>query len=190
MVGRRRQRGPFLVARLFATRLGSAAVFLADGEESAARDVLGEEPPWMHVGRLGWLRTVVLADADRATGTAAGQLRCVEQLSAARTTGNREADLYRLHVLVKAVLERGDAERALDLTTQLIQSTDADERIYATWLRIWFELDSGADEGEWPALAEEDARLAALRARSQGAEALVGKLEARLVAIARTTPQG
>ena len=55
--------------------------------------------------------------------------------------GNREADLYRMHVLVKAILEQGDADTAIDLVEKLAASTDDDERVYAAWLRVWFDLD-------------------------------------------------
>jgi hypothetical protein len=188
MVLRRRQRGP-LFARLLSSQLGSAAVHLAEGDESAARDMLAAELPWMHVGRLGALRAIVIADADRASGTPAARSLCIQRLKAARPIGNREADLYRVHVLVKAILEQGEPEDAFEIASRLVRSGDDEELIYATWLRVWFELDS--EEGsEWPLLAEQQARRATLLARSHGAEALVGKLEARLLAIARTTPHG
>lgn len=188
MVLRRRHRGP-LFARLVATQLGSAAVHLAGGDESAARDMLAAEPPWMQVGRLGALRAIVIADADRASGTPAARSLCIQRLKVAGRIGHGEADRYRIHVLVKAVLEQGDFESALEIGSRLVRSRDDEERIYATWLRVWFDLDSEKD-AEWPPLAEEDARLATLLARSHGADALVGKLEARLLAIARTAPQG
>lgn len=189
MIRRRTRRGP-LFARLVATELGGAALSLADGDESAARDMLAAELPWMHIGRVGALRAIVLADADRASGALAARSRCLEQLRTAPKLNHREADLYRLHVLVKATLEQGDAETALELASLLVRAKDDDERTYGTWLRVWFELDSEAQDDRWPPLAEQDARLASLLARSHGAEALVGKLEARLLAIARPAPQG
>jgi hypothetical protein len=100
--------------------------------------------------------------------------------------GHREADLYGVHVLVKAVLEHGEADVAATLAGELDHATDDEERMYATWLRVWFDLDDTTDgEGQaWAPLGEGQARLAALVARAQGAERLVDKLEERLFAIA------
>jgi len=174
--------------RLFATELGGAAVCLANGDESAARDLLAAESPWMDVGRMRALRTFVLADADRALGTSAARLRCIERLRTAPRIGHREADLYRVYVLVRAILELGEADSGLEVAMRLAQSTDPDERIYGIWLMVWFDLDAQAEGGDWPPLAEDQARLALLMARSQGAEALVDKLQARVATIARTPP--
>ncbi len=103
----------------------------------------------------------------------------------AAPTGNREADLYRTHVLVKALLEQGDAEGALEMYRTLEKSTDEDDLVYATWLRVWFELEAAAEEGEdWPALSEGQLRMAALLARTHGAEKLVEMLEARIASVA------
>lgn len=188
MIARRRRQGT-LLGRLLSTDLGLAAVLLADGDETRARDVLAAEPPWMDVGRLGGLRAVVFADAERTSGTPGALRRCIERLVAAPPMGNREADLYRTHVLVKAVLEEGAIEAAHELATRLSMSRDDDERVYGTWLRVWFDLDL-EENGDWPLLADDDRRLALLLARSHGAGKLVDKLEARRVGIARTPPQG
>ncbi len=105
--------------------------------------------------------------------------------------GNREADLYRTHTLVKAVLQQGDAEAGLEIATDLADARDDQERLYATWLRIWFDLDAEGDASgaPWPPLKESDLRVAALAARGCGAEPLVAMLEAKLVAIAQPRPQ-
>jgi hypothetical protein len=184
---RGRQQQPWLT-RMFSTGLGSAAVLLADGNRSGALDALAAVTPWMRGGRLDGLRTVVEADLDRATGTSPGRDRCIQRLRTMSRLGHREADRYAIHVLVKATLERGDADVALELATRLTAAEDEDERLYGTWLRVWFDLDLECD-GDWPPLVDGHARLAALVARAQGADKLVGKIEARLLAIARPRPQ-
>jgi hypothetical protein len=184
---RGRQQQPWLT-RMFSTGLGTAAVLLADGNRSGALDALAAVTPWMHGGRLDALRAVVEADLDRATGTSHSRDRCIQRLRTRSRMGNREADRYAIHVRVKATLERGDADVALELATRLTAAEDEDERLYATWLRVWFDLDSESD-GDWPPLVDGHARLAALVARAQGADELVGKIEARLLVIARPRPQ-
>jgi hypothetical protein len=186
MVVRRRQQTPFL-ARLFATKLGLAAVFLADGDRDAALDVLSRGSPVMQGGRLMRLRAVVDADLERATGTSAGLDRCIEQLHGMDPIGNREADLYRMHVLVKALLEQGDAELAVEVLGTLEPSRDEEHQLYVAWLRVWFDLDSEAADyrHNWPALPEGQLRMATLLARAHGAEKLVEKLEQRVSSIAR-----
>ena len=186
LVARRRQQTPFL-ARLFATKLGLAAVFLADGDREAALDVLARGSPVMQGGRLMRLRAVVDADLERATGTAAGLERCIEQLHDMDPIGNREADLYRMHVLVKALLEQGDAEVAVEVLGTLEPSHDEEHQLYVAWLRVWFDLDSEAADyrHNWPALPEGQLRMATLLARAHGAEKLVEKLEQRVSSIAR-----
>jgi hypothetical protein len=185
LIARRRQQVPIL-GRLFSTQLGVAAVFLADGNRTAAVAALAATSPLMQGGRIEQLRAAVDADAERASGTASGLERCIGQLRGASRLGNREADLYCRHVLVKAVLEVGDADMAVSLASELDHAEDDEERMYATWLRVWFDLDVEGDAGgtPWPPLAEGQARLAALVARAQGAERLVDKLEERLLAIA------
>ena len=186
LVARRRQQTP-LLARIFTTKLGLAAVLLADGDREAALDVLSGGSPMMQGGRLLGLRAVVDADLDRATGTPAGRARCIEQLRAAAPLGNREADLYRMHVLVKALLEEGDAEAAVEVLGTLEPSGDEEEELYVAWLRVWFDLDAEAADyrHNWPALPEGQLRLATLLARAHGADKLVEKLEQRVSSIAR-----
>jgi hypothetical protein len=182
MVARRRDRAPSL-ARLLSTKLGMAAVLLADGDRSFALETLARTSPLMQGGRLERLRHIVDADLERATGTTAGLDRCVQRLSGMPPIGNREADLYRTHVLVKGLLEHGDAEGALELARRLAQARDDEEHVYVAWLRAWFDLD--AETGDWARLSEGELRRAALLARAHGAEKLVEKLEERLAAIAR-----
>ena len=182
---RQRQKMPFL-ARFCATRLGTAAVLLADGEVDAARDELRANPLLARGGALDRLRAIVEADEARARGTAGGLERCIEALRALPPTGNREADLYRMHVLVKAILQKGDAARAQELCAELETSQDDDLRLYAVWLVVWFEAEEPTERGYREAaepsapLAEGDLRMAALLARAQGADALIERLEERL----------
>ena len=186
MVARRRPQAS-IVTRLFATRLGTAAVLLADGDREAALDAATAGSWLVRGGRVAKLRQVVDADAERATGTSVGLERCVQRLRAMEPTGHRETDLYRLHVLVKAVLEQGDPDTAIDLADELSASRDDDERVYAIWLRVWFDLDEDADYRESASpLPEGELRMAALVARSQGADKLVAKLDARIGSVART----
>jgi hypothetical protein len=192
----RRDRAPFF-ARLLSTQLGFAAILLAEGDPAGATSALAGASSLTRGGRVDALRAIVDADIERASGTPTVRTACIERLLGAAPLGHREADLYRLHVLSKAVLEQGDAEIALDLARELAASPDDDARIYVTWLRVWFDLDadaSGETEGDpgdrWPALPEGALRLATLVARAQGADRLVTKLEERLVAIARPEGEG
>jgi hypothetical protein len=145
MVTRRRQELPFL-ARWSSSKLGTAAVLLADGDREGAVDAIRTTSRLLRGGRLEELRAIVEADLERKTGTSVGLERCVQRLRSAAPVGNREVDLYRVHVLVKAVLEQGDADTALELTGELAGSEDDEERVYATWLRVWFDLDDYAGE--------------------------------------------
>jgi hypothetical protein len=141
----------------------------------------------MRGGRLERLRSVVEADLERSTGTAIDLERCAELLGAMPLIGNREADLYRTHVLVKALLEQGDAERGLALAEQLAASRDDEERVYRIWLRTWFDT-GGPNDGKGargPEVSEGELRRAMLLARAHGAGKLVERLEARVAAIAR-----
>ena len=63
--------------------------------------------------------------------------------------------------------------------------------LYATWLRVWFDLDAEAAgyRHAWPALPEGQLRMAALMARAHGADKLVEKLEERVSSIARRARQ-
>jgi hypothetical protein len=105
--------------------------------------------------------------------------------------GHREADLYRTHVLVKALLEQGDTDTAVEVAGDLERaagrSQDEEQQLYATWLRVWFDLDAEAAgyREAWPALPEGQLRMAALMARAHGADRLVEKLEERVSSIAR-----
>lgn len=198
LVAGRRQQLPFF-ARLCSTKLGMAAVLLADGNRDAAIDALATASGLMRWGRLETLRAVVDADLERSAGTSAGLQRCVQLLRNMPNVGHREADLYRIHVLVKTVLALGDGEVGWELANELAgadrgkQADDDDVRLYVTWLRVWFDLDQdveGADgDVSWPPLADGDIRMATLVARSHGAERLVSKLEERLSAIARAEPR-
>jgi hypothetical protein len=102
--------------------------------------------------------------------------------------GSREADLYRTHVLVKALLEQGDAEGAGEVARELDASRDDEERVYVVWLRTWFDLDVNLPAADlpWPPLSQGELRMAALLARAHGADKLVEKLQARMAAIARS----
>jgi hypothetical protein len=181
----RGQRGPAL-ARLLSTRLGAAAILVADGSRTDALDALSGGSPLMMGGRLEKLRSIVEADLERATG-GPGLDACSRRLQAMAVIGNREADLYRTHVLVKALLERGDAETSLELAQKLETSPDDEERVYVAWLRAWFDFDAEASRGarSWRTLAEGELRMAMLLARAHGADKLVEKLEARVAGIAR-----
>ncbi|MGO9839077.1 MAG: hypothetical protein ACLP1X_33255 [Polyangiaceae bacterium] len=189
MTAQRREGAP-LVSRMFATRLGVAAVLLADGDTAGARHEAGEASPFAQGGRLDRLRAIVDADLERATGGPAGLERCIKALRELPRIGHREADLYRMHVVVKAVLEHGATDTALDLAAELAVSSDPDERLYATWLRAWFDLDAAASDVAWPPLGEGDLRLATLMARAHGAESLVAELESRLATIAHPAREG
>ncbi len=186
MVADRRHHARSL-ARLLSTKLGTAAVLLADGDRSDALEMLERDSPLMQGGRLQKLRGIVHADVERSAGTSLGLDRCVQRLRAMARIGNREADLYRTHVLVKALLEQGDAEAALEVARELELSRDGEEHVYVVWLRTWFDLDveSGGDGKSWRKSSEGELRMATLLARAHGAEQLVEKLDARLAAIAR-----
>jgi hypothetical protein len=189
LVAGRRQQLPFL-ARLCSTKLGLAAVLLADGDRESALDAVATGSALMRAGRLEKLRAILDADLERSAGTPEGLARCAERLRAEAPTGNREADLYRIHVLVKAILALGDADAGFEVATELAEGalTDDETRVYTTWLRVWFELDSEPEE-PWPLLSDGDLRMATLAARAHGAESLVSKLDRRLSAIARLEPR-
>ena len=194
LVAGRRQQLPFF-ARICSTRLGMAAVLLADGDRDGALDALATASGLMRWGRLEKLRAVLDADLERSTGTPAGLERCVQGLRGMAPLGHREADLYRIHVLVKAVLAQGDGDVGLELANELGAladgASDDEARVYVTWLRVWFELDVDVDAEEpWPALSGGDLRMAMLVARAHGAEALVSKLEERLSTIAEPELRG
>jgi hypothetical protein len=186
LIARRRVAQPFL-ARFVSTPLGTAAVLVADGDREGALDVMAKTPILMRGGRLDALRAIVEADLKRSEG-GTGPARCIDDLRAMAPFDNREAELYRTHVLVKALLARGDAEPGFDVAAKLAESADDDARVYATWLRVWFDLDEDASSG-WPPLSDGDLRMATLVARTHGAEELVTKLSHRLSAIAPSEPR-
>lgn len=172
MVLDRRQRSPMLL-RALSTSLGTAAVLVAEGDRSGALDALSTASPLMAGGALQRLRAVIDADVQRASGTPAGLSLCIDALRSMEPLANREAERYRKHVLVKAVLGQADGDLAEKLYAELAASNDEDERVYAAWLRAWFEI-------EGPAPTDGELRLALLLARSQGAVDLAKKLEAAL----------
>ncbi|HEX3772433.1 MAG TPA: hypothetical protein VHV30_16260 [Polyangiaceae bacterium] len=186
LVARRRVSQP-IFARFVTTPLGTAAVLVADGDRDGALDLLVKTPLLMRGGRLDALRAVVDADVLRGDG-AAGLARCISVLRELPPFDNHEADVYRTHVLVKAILARGDAEVAFEVGAKLGESPDDEDRLYATWLRVWYELDADKESG-WPALGDGDLRMATLLARAQGADDLVTKLSQRLSAIAPAEPR-
>lgn len=181
MVVRRRQRLPIFL-RLGTTTLGTAAVLLADGDRSAALDALAANSPLMGTGRLRRLREVIEADADRASSSMAGLARCIDTLRTGARIGNAEADRYRTHVLVKAVLQQADADVGTQILEELAHAKDEEERVYAVWLRVWFDL------GRAESLTEGELRIAALLARTHGADDLVKKLDERIAQIATAAP--
>ncbi len=185
IVGRRRQGSP--LARLLSTHLGTAAILLAQKEGRDARDALGRRALLMEGGRLDALRVLVAADADRDSGSAGALEQCIRRLRATPRIGNREADLYRSHVLAKSVLERGDPACADEVLSELALSGDDEERVYATWLRVWFASVEGEEHDAGQPLSDltdGDLRIAMLLARAHGADQLVDKLGRRLAAIA------
>jgi hypothetical protein len=168
-------------------------VLLADGDRDGALDVMASGSPLLvRGGRLDRLRAVVDADLERSAGSPASLERSIQQLQAMTPIGNREADLYRTHVLVKALLEQGDPDTALEAVRMLESSHDDEQQLYVAWLRVWFDLDAEAADYRhaWPALAEGQLRMATLLARAHGAEKLVEKLEQRVSSIARPDHQG
>ena len=205
LVLRRRSQAPFF-ARLFSTGLGTAAVCLAEGDSAGAIDAMRVGSALMRGGRLDALAEVVDADVERCRNNSVSLERCVQRLRAMSPLPNREAELYRLHVLVKALLQQGDDDCAAELVEELEKgavagegpgdndgTADDDRRMYATWLRVWFDMD--APEGDYRTagaqpIAEGDLRMAALVARSQGAEKLLEKIEARLSSVAQPASSG
>jgi hypothetical protein len=194
LVMRRRSQAPFF-ARLFSTGLGTAAVCLAEGDSAGAVDAMRVGSALMRGGRLDVLAELVDADVERCRNNSVSLERCVQRLRAMAPLANHEAELYRLHVLVKALLQQGDDDGAAELVEELERGPDVDDdrRMYATWLRVWFDMDE-AEGGDYRTaaqpLAEGDLRVAALVARSQGAEKLLEKIEARLSAVAQPAPSG
>ncbi len=164
-----------LLTVLASTRLGYAAVLLAEGDVEAADAVLrGLERVLPQGGTLGQLRAVVHADLLRARGSEASLAEAIQALHAMSPIRHVEAERYRIHVFVKALLEQADGATARSLAEDLARHPDAELHVYAIWLRVWFDLE------HLPTPAEADTRLAILLARVHGAEDLVRRLEAAL----------
>jgi hypothetical protein len=170
---RRRRSAPWY-ARLFSTTLGLAAVHLAEGDAASAQAALHANPVALGFGRLGALSGVVRADLLREIGAESALGDAIRALYNMPPLPNLEAERYRTHVLTKALLEQADGATARDVAHDLATSTDDEVRVYALWLRAWFELDG------LPSPPSGDVRKAILLARSHGAEDLIGKLEALL----------
>lgn len=172
---RRRSATPSIF-RFFATNLGVAAVLVSEGDRGGALDALAASSPIMFGGALPQLRRLVELDADRLANSSATLERCVREVREMPAFGNLEADRYKTHVLVKAVLQRA-SEDAAELADELSRSKDEEQRIYAVWLRTWFDIEGA------PEPPEGELRLAALHARAQGGEDLVKKLDAKIAAL-------
>jgi hypothetical protein len=170
---RRRNRTPWF-SRFTAPPHGFAALLIAEGDPSGALDVLAKGSPLFLGGALATLRRVVEADAHRSDGEAALG-RSIRELLELPSVGAVEADRYRVHVLVKAILELGDPLTARDVEGDLGASPDEDVRLYAAWLRTWFDLDTSTSAP----LAEGERSRAALLARNAGALDLADRLNAQ-----------
>jgi hypothetical protein len=170
-----------VLGALASTTLGHAAVLVAEGELQAARATLAGFGQLLAVGPLRELRAAVEADLARAVGTEESLATAIKALYAAPPFAHVEAERYRMHVLVKALLQQGDEATARTIAEDLKASTDDELRVYAVWLRTWFE---------WTHLdapSEPDMRLALLLARTHGALDLVARLEIALAAAAPST---
>jgi hypothetical protein len=166
---RRRRATPWFV-RWISTSVGSAAVLLAEGEVGAAEHALAWSSPLFWGKSLGALRAVVEADAKRARGDEASLGEAIRALYGMDPLSHPEAERYRLHVLVKALLEQADGATARELAETLALDPDEDRRVYWVWLRAWFGLD------QLPQPASADIALARLLARAHGADDLVKRL--------------
>lgn len=167
----RRRRGAPFWSRWFSPTLGTAALLLAEGDAPNAR-VRFDASPWLfRFGTIARLAEIVEADLDRAQGGAAALEDAIARLLKMPPLEHAEADRYRVHVLVKAILEQGDVAVARALADELALGPDEELRVYLVWLRAWFDLD------HLPSPSEPEVRLARLLARSHGADELVAKLE-------------
>ena len=168
----RRRRGGPMWSRWLSPTLGTAALALAEGDTSAAQALRDANPAFFGFGEAGRLREVVDADLVRSRGGTAALEESIATLLRIAPLAHQEAERYRLHVLVKAVLEQGDVAIARDLVDQLLERalTDEEVRVYVVWLRAWFDMEHVA------APSEAEVRLALLVARSHGADELVKKL--------------
>ncbi len=180
---RRRLRASWF-SRLFMPPHGLAALLLASGDPESVLDLLATGSPlYLAVlgQRLGHLRKVIAAGARASVAASRTDDEDGEARSAALTellatreldTGAGDVTRFRAFVLARAVLEAGDVLTARELAFDFLASPDADVRLYAEWLRVWFDLDDPAlaiaDEGE--------RRRAALHAVNAGARDLAEKL--------------
>ncbi len=163
-----------ILAAMASTTLGYAAVLVAEGDLQTAGATLGGFGPKLAFGALRDLRTVVEADLARAIGTEESLQAAIKALFESSSLRNREAERYRVHVLVKALLQQGDEPTARAVAEDLKGTDDAELRVYAVWLGTWFE---------WTHLdapSEADMRMALLLARTHGAVDLVARLESAL----------
>ena len=167
---RRRRSAPYW-SRWFSPTLGTTALLLAEGNAPAARVRLDANPRLFGFGTIVRLAEVVEADLDRASGGPAELEGAIARLAKMEPLAHQEAERYRVHVLVKAILEQGDVATGRGLADELSARPDEELRVYVVWLRTWFDLD------HLPTSSEADVRLALLLARSHGADELVSKLE-------------
>jgi hypothetical protein len=190
---RRRLRASWFT-RLFMPPHGLAALLLASGDPESVIDLLATGSPlYLAVlgARLGHLRAIITAGARASVAAAAAatagsdendendEARSAALVTLLATRGldvGGSADLarFRAFVLARAVLETGDVLTARELAFDLKASRDADVRLYAEWLRTWFDLD---DPGLQPE-GEGERRRAALHAVNAGARDLAEKLTA------------
>ena len=166
---RRRKRAPWF-ARFTAPPHGFAALLVTEGDSVAAHETLSSGSPLFYGGALATLRKAVEADAARDEGEAAlgESIRTLLELPDLHAP---EVDHYRTHVLVKAILQLGDPLTARDVEADLGASPDDEVRMYALWLRTWFDLTSSS-----PEVDEGERRRAALMARNSGAVDLATRL--------------
>jgi hypothetical protein len=171
-----------VLAALASTTLGYAAVLVAEGDLQAARAALGGFAQLLALGPLRELKTVVAADLERAVGTEESLATAIKALFSTPPMAHVEAERYRVHVLVKALLQQGDEATARAVAEDLKGTDDGELRVYSVWLRTWFEwthLDAPSDA---------DVRMALLLARTHGAVDLVARLEAALGPALPTAP--
>ncbi len=165
-----------VLAALASTTLGYAAVLLAEGDVDVADATLRGFGQALSFGDLRALRSVVAADLLRARGGEVALGEAIRAMVAIPPMAHVEAERYRVHVLVKALLEQADDATARALAEDLKARADDDVRVYLVWLATWFDwthLDAPGDA---------EMRRALLLARAHGAVDLVGRLESQLAA--------
>jgi hypothetical protein len=168
--GLRAGRRVWIVA-LISTTLGEAIAAIADGDLAYAEAALVGDSWLARGGPMRALRAVALADLERARGGESGLGHCIGALMEQGQLPHAEAERYRTHVLVKAILELGDFETARALADDLAKTQDPELAVYLVWLRAWFELE------HLPAPEPPLVRLAVLAAKNHGALELVRRLE-------------